>query len=243
MNVAVILAGGLGTRVGANKPKQFVEVLGKPVIAYTIEAFEKHREVDAVEIVCIPSYIEYMNEIVDRYSFKKVKWITAGGKDFQESVLNGITNLNSVLDREDMVLVHFGASPFVEEDIISDSIKVAAEKGNAISTTPFYVLAGIKDNDRESSTWIDRDTIACMSTPHTFKYGVISDLYNEAISTGAIHEVEPHTTTLMYKMKKTIYFSKGTQANIKITTREDLDLFEGYIMMKEKRSMNNKSHI
>ena len=235
MNVAVILAGGVGSRLGAGKPKQFVEVLGKPVLVYTIEAFQNHDEIDAIEIVCVKSHLNYMMKLINTYKLDKVKWVTEGGVDFQASVLNGIMNLDDKCSSDDVVLVHFGASPFVEGDIISDAIKVCKEKGNAISTTPFYVLAGIKDNDEQSSTWIDRDTIACMSSPHAFRYGFVKELYEDAIAMGTINEVEPHTTTLMYKMGKAIYFSKGSQVNVKITTKEDLSLLEGYVLMKQRR--------
>ncbi len=240
MNIAVILAGGVGSRVGAEMPKQFVKVLDKPVLVYTIEAFQRHEEIDAIEVVCIASHRDYLEELITCYQLDKVKWIVNGGATFQESVMNGIDGLKDECAEEDVVLVHFGASPFVETDIISDAIRVCRQKGNAISTTPFYVLSGIKDNDEKSSTWIDRDTIACMSSPHAFRYGFIKRLYEKAVKTGVINEVEPHTTTLMYKMGETIYFSKGSQANIKITTKEDLDLFEGYVLMRERREEMEK---
>lgn len=235
MNIAVILAGGVGSRVGADVPKQFIKIYDKPILAYTVEKFQSHPEIDAIEIVCIEPYIKYMRELAGKYALDKVKWITPGGSTFQESVMNGINNLHGEISEDDTVLVHFGASPFVEADIISDAIRVCKEKGNAISTTSFYVLSGIKDDEYKSSRWIDRDTIACMSSPHAFRYGFIYDLYKEAVETGVINEVEPHTTTLMYKMGKTIYFSHGSQTNIKITTKEDLDLFEGYVLLKKKR--------
>ena len=113
MNIAVILAGGVGSRVGAGMPKQFVKILGKPVIVYTIEAFQKHEDIDAIEVVCVKSHIDYMKELVDTYGLSKVKWITEGGADFQGSVLNGINNLQDKCSEDDIVLVHFGASPFV----------------------------------------------------------------------------------------------------------------------------------
>ena len=217
MNIAVILAGGVGSRVGAGMPKQFVKILGKPVIVYTIEAFQKHEDIDAIEVVCVKSHIDYMKELVDTYGLSKVKWITEGGADFQGSVLNGINNLQDKCSEDDIVLVHFGASPFVEGDIIADAVRVCKIKGNAISTTPFYLLSGVKDDDEKTTKWIDRDTIACMNSPHAFRYGYIRDIYKRAVETGVIKEVEPHTTTLMYKMGETIYFSKGSQSNIKIT--------------------------
>lgn len=235
MNVAVILAGGVGSRVGANIPKQFIEICGKPILAYTVEKFQNHPQIDAIEIVCISSYLEYMEEMKRNYSLDKVRWIAEGGSTFQESVMNGINHLRDKLQDDDTVLVHFGASPFVEEEIISDAIRVCRDKGNAISTTPFYVLSGIKDDDTKSSTWIDRDTIACMNSPHAFRYQYVYDLYRKAVETGEINEVEPHTTTLMYKMGQTIYFSYGSQMNIKITTKEDLELFEAYVLYKQRK--------
>ena len=232
MNIAVILAGGVGSRVGAGMPKQFVKILGKPVIVYTIEAFQKHEDIDAIEVVCVKSHIDYMKELVDTYGLSKVKWITEGGADFQGSVLNGINNLQDKCSED--------ASPFVEGDIIADAVRVCKIKGNAISTTPFYLLSGVKDDDEKTTKWIDRDTIACMNSPHAFRYGYIRDIYKRAVETGVIKEVEPHTTTLMYKMGETIYFSKGSQSNIKITTKEDLDLFEGYVLMKQRHAQEDK---
>lgn len=242
MNVAVILAGGVGSRVGANVPKQFIEVCGKPILAYTVEKFQNHPEIDAIEIVCIKSYLGYMEEMKQKYRLDKVKWIAEGGSTFQESVMNGINYLHDKLKDDDIVLVHFGASPFVEEEIISDAIRVCKEKGNAISTTPFYLLSGLKDEGGESSsTWVDRDTIASMNSPHAFRYSFVYELYRDAVKTGAIDKVEPHTTTLMYYMGKKIYFSKGSQINIKITTKEDLDLFEGYVLLKQKRAQEKEA--
>jgi len=242
-NIAVILAGGVGSRLGADRPKQFVEILGKPVLAYTLEAFQNHPDIDAIEVVCVESHMNYLQDMVIEYGFDKVRWITKGGKDFQHSVMNGINNLRGKVADDDNVIVHFGASPFVSEEIITDSIRVCNLKGNAISTTPFYVLSGVKTNHEMSTGYIDRDTIACMNSPHTFKYNLISKMYDEAVRTGVIDEVEPHTTTLMYKMGIPIYFSKGAQSNIKITTKEDLDLFEGYVLMKERRKENSKRNL
>ena len=246
MNVALILAGGVGNRLGAKIPKQFIEVLGKPVLAYTIEAFEQHPEIDAVLVACVKPYMDYMWEMKEKYGLKKLKWVTEGGDTFQGSVLNGIRYLEDKIGRDDIVLVHFGASPFLTGDIITDCIRVCKEKGNAISTTDYYVLSGKKKSTKSvadpgnySEEYIDRETIAVMNSPHAFKYGFIDDLYKEAIETGVIDTVEPHTTTLMYAMGKKIYFALGSQNNIKITRKEDLELFEGYVLEQQRKSQEN----
>ena len=247
MNVALILAGGVGNRVGAKIPKQFIKVLGKPVIAYTIEAFEKHPDIDAVLVVCVESYCDYIWEIKKEYELSKIKWVTEGGDTFQQSVLKGVTFLESRINRNDIVLVHFGASPFLTGDIISDCIRVCSEKGNAISTTDYYVLSGKKkttksvaDSENYSDEYIDRETIAVMNSPHAFKYGFLYDIYREGIETGIIDTVEPHTTTLMYALGKRIYFALGSQNNIKITKKEDLALFEGYVLEQQR---NNREKV
>lgn len=248
MNVALILAGGVGNRLGAKIPKQFIEVLGKPVLAYTIEAFEKHPEIDAVLVACVKPYIDYMWEMKEKYRLSKLKWVTEGGDTFQGSVLNGIRYLEDKISREDIVLVHFGASPFITGDIISDCIRVCQKKGNAISTTDFYLLSGkkkevtsVSDPENYTDEYINRDTVAIMNTPHAFKYGFVADMYDEAIRTGIIDTVEPHTTTLMYAMGKTIYFALGSQNNIKITRKEDLELFEGYVLEQQRKSQESVS--
>lgn len=231
MNVPIILAGGVGSRVGAGKPKQFIEILGKPVLVYTIELFQNHPEIDAIEIVCIKSHIDYLKELIEKYNLTKVKWICEGGEDFQHSVINGVNNLKGKLTDEDIVLVHYGASPFTTEDIITDAIRVAKEKGNSAPAISSPLLLGSNNGDK-SLNWIDRDKVMILNTPQCFKFSYVVQLYDEAIENDLLDKVEPHTTTLMYLMGREIYLSKSNQLNIKITTKEDLDLFKGYVMMK-----------
>ncbi len=244
MNIAVILAGGVGNRLGAGIPKQFVEILGKPIIAYTLEPFDRHPDIDAILVVCVKPYVNYIWELRTKYGFEKLKWVTEGGATFQESVMNGVRFLSGIAHKDDTVLFHFSASPFITPDIIADVIRVCKEKGtNAISTTDYLLLSGKKKTTETvlepgnySEEYINRDTIAVMNTPHAFQYGFISDMYREAVETGVLETVEPHTTTLMYAMGKKIYFSKGSQDNIKITTKEDLKLFEGYVLERQRNS-------
>lgn len=235
MNIAVILAGGVGSRVGAETPKQFIEVLGKPVLAYTLEKFQGHPEIDSIEVVCVSGYLDRLKEVIKQYQLNKVRWITEGGGTFQQSVQNGIENLRGKCAEDDVILVHYAASPFVEKDIISDAIHVCKEKGNSTSANPIFTLLGSNDDGIQSTRWVDRDAIMGLNSPQCFLFGYVDHLYQEAEKQGLLEKVEPHTTSLMYRMGQTIYFSKGSQANIKITTKEDLDLFEGYLLLKQKR--------
>lgn len=235
MVVAMILAGGVGTRVGAGCPKQFVEVWNKPVLAYTIDIFQKHEEIDAIEVVCHTEWLDFLRDMVEKYKYSKVNWIAPGGNTFQESVMNGINHLKDKILPDDIVMIHYGAAPFTSKEIVTDGIKVCRKYGMSASCTPCYQLMGTNDEEGTSKNWIDRDKIVQIASPQTFKYQYLLDIYKEADEQGLIDKTEPHTTSLMYALGKTIYLSYGNQTNIKITTREDIELFKGYILMEEKR--------
>lgn len=234
MVTAIILAGGSGTRTGADRPKQFMEVLGKPVLAYTVEIFQRHPEVDVIEIVCHRDWKEFLENMIQKYNLTKVKWVTDGGDVFQQSVMNGINNLRDKISETDYVLIQYGASPFTSEKIVTDVIRVMKEKGNSISATPCYQLMGSNDGET-SKRWVDRDSYIQIACPYGFQYGYIVDVYERAEKEGLLDVVEPHTTSLIHAMGEPLYIAYGDQTNIKITTREDIELFEGFISMKQRK--------
>lgn len=234
MITAIILAGGVGSRVGADRPKQFVEVLGKPVLAYTIEIFESHPEVDAIEVVCHKSWKNYLEEMIAKYEYKKVKWIADGGDTFQDSVINGMNNLKDKISKDDYVLIQYGAAPFTSQKIVTDVIRVMKEKNSSVTATPCYQLIGSKDGD-VSKTWVDRDLFTQIACPYGFRYEYLLNIYERAESQGLLETIEPHTTSLMYALGDELNLAYGDQTNIKITTIEDIDLFEGYVLMKNNR--------
>lgn len=235
MITAMILAGGVGSRVGADRPKQFVEILGKPVLAYTIEIFQNHPAINAIEVVCHKSWKDYLVKMVEQYHLSKVQWIADGGETFQDSVMSGVNKLKDKLNGDDYVLIQYGAAPFTSEKIVTDVIRVMKEKGSAVAVTPCYQLLGSNDADGTSKTWVDRDQYIQIACPYGFRYSYLLDVYKRAAEQGLINKIEPHTTSLMYALGDTLYQAYGDQSNIKITTREDLDLFEGYVLMRERR--------
>lgn len=234
MNIAVILAGGIGSRVGGDRPKQFIEIFGKPVLAYTIEIYQNNSQVDAIEIVCHKEWIEYTREMVNKYNYDKVKWIVEGGETFQTSVISGVYSLKEKIKEEDIVMLHYGASPFTNEKIIEDSIKICEKYGNAVSCTPCFQLMGTNDDNNTSQNFIDRDKIIQLACPQSFKYSLLLNIYETAKREKILSTTEPHTTSLMYALGIKIYQSYGNQTNIKITTKEDLKLFEGYQLLRNK---------
>lgn len=230
MNVAIILAGGKGTRVGASIPKQFIEVQGRPILSYTIEIFQKHQEIDAIEVVCHKGYKKEVEHICRQGNFGKVKWFCDGGREFQDSVINGIENLKSELDDADQVLVHYGVSPFVSDDVISDAIRVSKLHGNASPAHSQVYLAATRGDGEGTSEFLDRDDVMCLNSPQAFRYGYVKWVFEEAKRRNILDKVEPHTTSLMFALGERVWFSKGSTANIKITTPEDIRLFEGWVL-------------
>ena len=215
MTIAIIIAGGVGSRVGAAVPKQFVEVLGKPVIAYTLDRFQNHQE-------CL-------NSIVKKNGITKVIKIVKGGSEYERSIMNGVAGLNGIAKTGDVVMIHWSASPFVTEDIISDNIRVCKERGNAISASYSYLLYGTNDGDCAKKS-INRESFMTLSAPQSFLYEVIVDIYKKVEEKKMFDYCEAHTTAFMTELNIPIYFSKGSHSNIKITTGEDLDLFRGYLL-------------
>lgn len=235
MNIAMVLAGGVGKRMGASIPKQFIEIKSKPIIAYTLDIFEQNNNINAVEIVCIHGYEALLQEIIAKYGFRKIRWICEGGSTFSLSVYNGLKKLRDQIRPDDLVLIHMSVAPFIEDDIIDDAIRVAKEKGNSISENPCLLCMGSHDTDEYSTKSVPRETITGLNTPQTFHYGELLGLYDRAETEGILDELEPHTTSVYYHYGKPLYFSKGSQRNIKITNQDDLDLFEAFCIMKEQR--------
>ena len=234
MNVALILAGGVGRRMGANVPKQFIEVLGKPIIAYTLEIFEKNKNIDAAVVVCVHGYEEQVQQIVQKYALSKVRWITQGGDTFQESVYKGLLFLQDKCSPDDIVMIHMSVAPFIDDEIIDDALKVCMEKGNSISKNECLLCMGSRDTDEYSTKSVLRENIIGLNTPQTFYLGELLSDYVQADNEGYLYSLEPHTTSLEYHLGKTLYFSKGSQLNIKITNQDDLDLFEAFWIMKQR---------
>lgn len=235
MNVAIILAGGVGSRIGANVPKQFIEIAGKPILAYTLEVFQNNRNIDAIEIVCHKEWLDEVERISEQYGITKKRWVTVGGETFQESTMNGIFNLKDELKPEDMVVISFGVSPMTTDEIIDDSIRVCRAHGNAIASEDMVLCTCIKDDEYSTTRSILRETLKGFANPWTFRFGELCEAYETAMEQGILDTLEPHTTSLYLALGKRLYFSKTTSTNIKITTKEDLDIFEGYLLLQQKR--------
>ena len=233
MNYVIIIAGGVGSRLGAKVPKQFVEVLGKPIIAYTMEHFQKHPEIDGIELVCVDGYQDHLQGIADKFGITKVMKIVKGGSEYERSIMNGVAGLEGIAKPDDVVMIHWSASPFINEEMITDNIRVCKEKGNAITASYSYLLYGTNDGDCARKA-INRESFMTLSAPQSFLYNNIENIYKQVEEKKLFEKVkERHTNVFMEELGIPLYFSKGSHTNIKITTKEDIDLFLGYLLAKK----------
>lgn len=239
MNIGLILAGGTGTRVGAGIPKQFIKILDKPIIAYTLDIFQNNKNIDAIEIVCHKDWIKEVESIKKEYHFNKVRWICTGGNTFQESTMNGIFNLKGKIDSEDIVVISFGVSPMTPQEDIDDSIRVCKEHGNAIAAQDIDLCTCLKDDEFSTTKNIIRENLKGFANPWTFKFGELCESYELAVKKNILNTLEPHTTSLYFALGKRLWFSQSTAIQCKITRKTDLDIFEGYLLLTQKRKKEN----
>ncbi len=229
-NIGLLIAGGAGNRMQQDIPKQFLTVNERPVIVYTMEAFEKHPEIDAIAVVCIEGWERVLWAYAKQFNISKLKYVVPGGKNGQESIKNGVYELEKHYSFEDLVLIHDAIRPMVSAEIISDNIRVAKKYGNAISVIP-CAEAMMQTKDGKISTGsYPRDNLKRTQTPQAFRIGDICDLHRKALEAGITNSVA--SCTLMIDMGKQVYFSAGSEKNVKLTTVEDIDIFKALLVAK-----------
>ena len=226
-HVALLIAGGAGNRMHQDIPKQFITVNERPVIVYTLEAFERHPEIDAIAVVCIGDWEQILWAYARQFNITKLKYVVPGGKNGQESIRNGVMELEKHFDPEDLVLIHDAIRPMVSQEIISDNIRVAEEHGNAITVIPCAEAMLQTEDGEVSSGSYPRDRLKRTQTPQAFHIGQICDLHRRALAAGITNSVA--SCTLMIEMGEQVYFSAGSEKNVKLTTVEDLDIFRALL--------------
>ena len=229
-NVALLIAGGSGNRMHQDIPKQFITVNERPVIVYTLEAFEKHPEIDAIAVVCIEGWEQVLWAYAKQFNITKLQHVVPGGKNGQDSIRNGVYELEKHFEKDDFVLIHDAIRPMVSAEIISDNIRVAREYGNAITVIPCAEAMMQTEDGIVSVGSYPRDRLKRTQTPQAFKIGEICDLHRRALEAGITNSVA--SCTLMIEMGEQVYFSAGSEKNIKLTTVEDIDIFKALLAAK-----------
>lgn len=238
MNIAILLAGGTGQRFGADKPKQFVDILDKPMIVYAMEIYEKSPLIDALEVVCVPEYIDYVWELSKQYHITKLKWVCAGGASCQESTRNGIFNLEGVCSDNDMITLNMSSSIFVSEDILQDSFEVAKKYGSAFACMQ-CIYNNAETEDGCSSTKINfKEKNRTINMPWTSSFGKLNTLYHTAFEKGIEVGEASYMPTLFIAMNEPIYFSKDDGLN-KIHVTRPADLYIAKAILEYRKNHEN----
>lgn len=231
MNIAIIIAGGVGSRMGQDLPKQFINVYDKPVLIYTLESFQKHPQIDAIELVCIDGWHDIVWAYAKQFNIDKLKWIVSGGKTGQESIRNGVYGLEDKARPDDNIIIHDGIRPLVEPSVLSDVISKCSQFGNAVTSMPYNEQIFVVDKEDETTTtqYIPRETLRRVSTPQAYKFELLDLKYHEAYKKEIGIYGSHYTNTMMVELGVKLHFAAGSDKNIKLTTKDDLEMFKAYL--------------
>ena len=231
MNIALIIAGGSGNRMGQDIPKQFINVYDKPVLIYTLESFQKHPLINAIEVVCISGWESMVQAYANQFNITKLKWIVPGGGSAQESIHNGVLNLEGICSKDDIIIIHDGRRPLVDDTVLTDVIEKAQEYGNAVTSMPYneQIFVVSEDDERTTTKFIPRETLRRVSTPQAYNFKLLDEKYHEAFEKNIGVKGSHYTNTMMVELGVKLHFAKGSDKNIKLTTKDDLELFKGYL--------------
>lgn len=231
MNIAVIIAGGSGHRMGQDIPKQFINVYDKSVLIYTLEGFQEHPQIDAIEVVCIDGWHDVLRAYAKQFNITKLKWIVSGGASGQESIRNGVYNLEGKASADDIIVIHDGIRPLVDASVLTDVLLKAKEFGNAVTSMPYNEQIFIVNKNDETTTtqYIPRETLRRVSTPQAYRFDTLDKRYHEAFEKKIGIYGSSYTNTMMVELGETLHFASGSDKNIKLTTKDDLELFKAYL--------------
>ncbi len=234
MNIGVIFAGGVGKRMNSRvKPKQFINVYGKPIIIHTLEIFENSEEIDAIVVACLGEWIGYLEELLAKFNIKKVKRIVPGGASGQESIYNGLAAAEEIAGGEEsVVLIHDGVRPLIHDKTISDNIASVREHGSAITsvTVKETVLVVAEDNSIESVP--RREDTRLARAPQSFYLHDILNAHRRAMEENRYDFID--SCSMMQYYGKKLYLIDGPQENIKITTPDDFYTMRALLDAKEE---------
>ncbi|MBQ2639516.1 MAG: 2-C-methyl-D-erythritol 4-phosphate cytidylyltransferase [Bacilli bacterium] len=251
-NIAVIVASGVGSRMGLDIPKQFVKIPiehegktidNKEVLTYTLEAFENHPLIDGIVVVTLEDYKEHVvKESID-YNISKLMKVVSGGNTVQESLRNGVFSLEDIAHDDDNIIIHDGVRPMVDIDVLTDVIKVCSEKGNAVTSLPYNEQIFVIDDNNTNTTkkYINRDKLRRVSTPQAYNYKIINNAYHEAFNKEIGIYPPSYTNTMMVDLGYSLNFALGSEKNIKLTTKDDIITFKSFkIQEYEKNKAKEK---
>lgn len=201
------------------------------MLIYTLEGFQKHPQIDAIEVVCIDGWHDVVRAYAKQFNITKLKWIVSGGASGQESIRNGVFHLEGKVADDDIIVIHDGIRPLVDASVLTDVLLKAKEFGNAVTSMPYNEQIFIVDKDDETTTtrYIPRETLRRVSTPQAYRFDILDKRYHEAFEKKIGIYGSSYTNTMMVELGETLHFASGSDKNIKLTTKDDLELFKAYL--------------
>lgn len=222
MNIAIIFAGGSGTRMKTHGlPKQFLKVEGKPIIIKTLENFEKNANIDKIYISCKADWIDYLKEEVENYHIAKVAKIVAGGETGQDSIYNALKAASEENPKDSIVLIHDGVRPFITQELINQNIEDVKQYGSSITSTPCFETAIVSDDGKNIQEVPDRNIMYTAQAPQCFYLGKIIEVHEKVRKTESKYEGIVDSCNLMRKNGYDVHITIGNRNNIKVTTPTD----------------------
>lgn len=236
MNIGVIFAGGVGRRMNTKgKPKQFLEVHGKPIIVHTIDIFQNTEAIDAVVVVCVSDWLDYMNNLVERFNLTKVKAVVAGGETGQMSIFKGLEAAEQLATDDAVVLIHDGVRPLINEEVINANIQSVKETGSAVTSVRAKETVVLVNDSSKISEVVDRTRSFIAKAPQSFYLSDILSVERDAISKGITDAIDSSALMGMYNRELTIV--EGPYENIKITTPDDFYMFKALYDARENEQI------
>lgn len=232
MNIAVVFAGGVGKRMGAELPKQFIEIDNKPIIIHTLDVFEKNENVDKIVVSCLSEWIDYLKELLEKYEMKKVAAIVPGGETGQMSIFNGVEYAYNNFSKDSIVIIHDGVRPFIDDQLLNKCIQTAKEKGSAVSCVPTTETFMVTDDNNRVIEIPERSKSLVAKAPQCFYLKELYNVHIQAQKDGILSAID--SCTLMNYYKKDINVVLTDYDNIKITTPKDIALAESIIERRKK---------
>lgn len=229
MNIGIILAGGTGTRMGSDVPKQFIDIYGKPLIIHTLESFDINTNIDCIAVVCKKEWQEDLKIWIRKYGINKVKWIIDGGETRQESIYNALLKIKVECGREDIVVIHDSARPLISQRIINDNVYFAKEYGAVDTVVPTSDTIINSKDDKTINNVPVRKELYLGQTPQSFKYETILLAHENAKKKNKSDATDD--CQLILDLNEDVYLVKGDKLNFKITTFEDLLLLKAVIKL------------
>lgn len=233
MNIALILAGGVDPTFQMDIPKQFISVFNRPIITYTMEVFQKNPEIDYIAIACLDGWQELVKSYAKQFNISKLRWVVSGGTRGQDSSNNGIRALYKECKPDDLIIIHDSIRPLVSHEIISDSIRTCKEHGMGVAAVCSMDTIMRSSDGKTGDESINRYEVMRVQTPQTYRLDYLYEAHQLALEKGIKGNVD--TNSMISKLGRKIYFSKGSDINLKINTVEDVEMFKAlYNKINEK---------